>query len=748
MHRIGRLIAVVIGMAALSANPAEAKRVALVVGINAYDNLKSDQQLRKAVNDARAISAALKDVGFQVVQAEDATRNEFLRSWQRFLDSVEPGDVATIFYAGHGIELNGVNFLLPRDVPRPDDGEELMRGSAIRVGSLMERLREQNPQVAVWIIDACRDSPYAGPGMTRSVGSTRGLKREEPPKGTLVMMSAGTGQGALDALSGSDANPNSVYTRTLLPLLKQPGLEITDLAKRVRSQVETLASTIGRDQRPAFYHELSGDFFIVPPGEQAPASARPATPGLSEAALGWQSIKDSTSPELLATFIRQFDGTFYAGLAQARLNELKKNSAAPSVLAMAPAAPAPSAIAPTPPPLKQAAPLPAKPPSTMESAQAWLEVKETKDVAALERFLSRHGESIYGDMARARIQSAKQPQGAPPPRAPAVSATAATPPPAISESEQAWNFVSDSTEPELFEGFLQMYGSSDYAPLARAKIADMKKDTKRLQVAVAPAQRPAVPDPEPKPQDVFKDCAKCPDMVVVPAGMFTMGSPEGEPGRASNEGPQRAISIGKPFAVGRFAVTFDEWDACVAGGGCNGYKPADVGGRRGRYPVINVSWNDAKAYVAWLAKTTGKSYRLLSESEREYIARGGTATPFWFGATITTRQANYNGSTAYAAGERGEFRQRTMPVDFFAANPFGLYQVHGNVYEWTEDCWRASLAGVPADGSARTQAECGARALRGGSLTDIPNALRSAARSGFAPDNRSEQIGFRVARSL
>ena len=271
MPRLGFFIAL-IALSALWVSAADAKRVALVVGINAYDNLNAEQQLRKAVNDSRAIAATLKDVGFQVIAAEDATRTSFLRSWQRFLDTVKPGDVTAVFFAGHGIELNGTNFLLPRDVPRPDDGEEVMRGSAIRVGSLMERLREQGPQVAVWIIDACRDNPYAGRG-TRSVGSTRGLKREEPPKGTLVMMSAGTGQGALDALSPTDNNPNSVYTRTLLPLLKEPGLEVTDLAKRVRSQVETLASSIQFDQRPAFYHELSGDFYLSE-SRAAPAVAR------------------------------------------------------------------------------------------------------------------------------------------------------------------------------------------------------------------------------------------------------------------------------------------------------------------------------------------------------------------------------------------------------------------------------------------------------------------------------------------
>lgn len=706
MLRLARLLTILLGLAALSAGPADAKRVAFVVGINAYNNLKPDQQLRKAVNDARAIGAALNDVGFQVIQAEDATRNEFLRTWQRFLNSVEPGDVATIFFAGHGIELNGVNFLLPRDVPRPDDGEELMRGTAIRVSALMERLREQNPQVAVWIIDACRDSPYAGPGVTRSVGSTRGLKREEPPKGTLVMMSAGTGQGALDALSLSDASPNSVYTRTLLPLLKQPGLEITDLAKRVRTQVEMLASTIGRDQRPAFYHELSGDFFLVAPTRETSSSpAASSVTGLSEAALGWSSVKDVTNPELLEAFIRQFNGTFYAGLAQAKLTELRKSQtlAAPPLIAMA-SDPAAAIAGPDSLSRTQSAPGPnRRPSSAMEAAQAWLAVKDSTDPQLLDAFLQRHGDSIYAAQARNRIADLRDESNS--------SKMAAIVPQRPAAAKSATPAVG-------------IFPQTRSAPLSASQERALK------------------------PKDAFEECANCPEMVVVPAGSFTIGSPENEPGRAGNEGPQHTVSIAKAFAVGKFAVSFADWEACLAAGGCNGYKPADQAGRRGRHPVINVSWNDAKAYLEWLSKTTGKPYRLLSEAEREYVARAGSTTPFWFGATISSKQANYNGTIADAMGEKGEFRQRTLPVDFFAANPFGLHQVHGNVYEWTEDCWRPSYAGAPSDGSARTQAECGARTIRGGSLADAANALRSAARSGYAPDNRSERIGFRVARSL
>ena len=178
--------------------------------------------------------------------------------------------------------------------------------------------------------------------------------------------------------------------------------------------------------------------------------------------------------------------------------------------------------------------------------------------------------------------------------------------------------------------------------------------------------------------------------------------------------------------------------------------------------MIGVSWDDAKAYVAWLAKKTGKSYRLLSEAEREYIARAGTTTPFWWGNSISTSQANYNGNYTYGDGVPGEYRQRTMPVDSFASNLWGLYQVHGNVYEWTEDCYHDSYNGAPADGSAWTGGDCDTygngvrRVVRGGSWNSNPRGLRSAFRNGhyFAIDNpatilvRANNFSFRVARTL
>lgn len=250
------------------------------------------------------------------------------------------------------------------------------------------------------------------------------------------------------------------------------------------------------------------------------------------------------------------------------------------------------------------------------------------------------------------------------------------------------------------------------------------------------------------PGEVFRECDKCPEMVVVPAGSFMMGSPSNEAGRYDNENPQHSVTISRPFAVGRFAVTFEEWDACVADGGCNGYEPKDEGWGRGRQPVINVSWDDAKAYVAWLSRKTGMTYRLLTEAEREYAARAKAATPFWWGTSIATSQANYDGRGIYGSGAKGEYRQKTVAVDSFQPNPWGLYQVHGNVWEWVWDCYHGSYAGAPTDGSAWASGDCGSRVVRGGSWNSDPRFLRAALRYWYPSDYRISFLGFRLARTL
>ena len=246
----------------------------------------------------------------------------------------------------------------------------------------------------------------------------------------------------------------------------------------------------------------------------------------------------------------------------------------------------------------------------------------------------------------------------------------------------------------------------------------------------------------------FRDCDECPELVVVPAGSFKMGSPESEAERSDSEGPVHRVRIERPFAVGVYEVTFAEWDACVSGGGCGGYRPSDRGWGRGNRPVINVSWEDAREYVDWLSKKTGEEYRLLSESEWEYVARGGTKTPFHTGETISTGQANYNGNFTYGSGRKGRYRGRTVAVGSFDANGYGLHDVHGNVWEWVEDCWNGSYRRAPADGSAWEFGDCSRRVLRGGSWSLKPGLLRSAYRGWLGTGLRLINAGFRVARTL
>jgi formylglycine-generating enzyme required for sulfatase activity len=244
-----------------------------------------------------------------------------------------------------------------------------------------------------------------------------------------------------------------------------------------------------------------------------------------------------------------------------------------------------------------------------------------------------------------------------------------------------------------------------------------------------------------KPKDVFQECAKdCPEMIVVPAGEFMMGSPATEKDREDSEGPQHKVVIATPFAVSKFEVTFADWDACVSVGGCP--QASDSGFGRGSRPVINVTWDDAQQYVAWFSEMTGQRYRLLSEAEWEYATRAGTTTAYWWGNEIGTGNANCVG-----CGSKWD-KQQTSPVGSFQPNRFGLYDMAGNVWQWLQDCYHDNYTDAPKDGSVWRIGTCNYRVVRAGSWIDKLVYLRSAGRSWFGPDNRVNNLGFRVARTL
>ena len=255
--------------------------------------------------------------------------------------------------------------------------------------------------------------------------------------------------------------------------------------------------------------------------------------------------------------------------------------------------------------------------------------------------------------------------------------------------------------------------------------------------------------------DEFQDCQSCPVMVVIPPGEFIMGSPSNEEGLYDTEGPQHEVTLPRNFAVGKYEVTRGEYAQFANdtgrgdGGGCNyftgdGWKlDTSKSWRSPGFsqndddPVACVNWDDAQAYVSWLARKTSKSYRLLSEAEWEYAARAGTTTAYYFGNSISSSQANHNQNEG-----------KTVSVGSYAANAFGLHDMHGNVWEWAEDCWNGSYSGAPSDGSAWMRGDCDGHVLRGGSWLNYPQDLRSAYRVRITTGYRYNNVGFRVARTL
>ncbi len=241
----------------------------------------------------------------------------------------------------------------------------------------------------------------------------------------------------------------------------------------------------------------------------------------------------------------------------------------------------------------------------------------------------------------------------------------------------------------------------------------------------------------------FHECTRCPEMIVVPAGRFVMGSPPDEKGRYDDEGPPRNVVIASNFAVSKFAITFDEWKACADARQCDNTWDQGWGG--GQRPVINVNWYQVNQYVNWLSKRIGEPgvYRLLSEAEFEYAARAGTNTAYSWGDSVGKGHANCDG-----CGSQWDYRQ-SAPVGSFPPNAFGLYDMHGNVFQWVGDCYHSNYIGAPADGSPwTTSCEQDYRVRRGGSWYTEPRNIRSARRDKSVPGDRDNDLGFRVARTF
>jgi formylglycine-generating enzyme required for sulfatase activity/uncharacterized caspase-like protein len=676
--RIARIIAVAGLMLIGAIVPAHAeKRVALVVGNAAY---VSADKLANPVKDARSMRDVLTALRFDVIYGEDLDLKGLRRAIGRFAGRAEGADVAIVYFAGHGATFGDTPYVVPIDAEFSSVDE--VAYELVPVETLIGELRRAKG-VRIAILDACRDNAAERELKRRTAAArggemTRGLGPMKSPSGLIIAYATQYLSTASDDVGGADAGGlfslsksstrHSPFTAALLNNIATPGLDVTEMFRRVGREVD---ATTGGRQRPEISISMYEQYALVPVG------AGPATAPLGESQPGAAALPDAT-PGVAAAVAAPAASSLPAESKPAHTSPTRPAASLPDATPVASAAASAPVASSLPAPPQPVQPVPIPPDAGTKESAAHVPAPGP----------------------------AKSPSG---------QQTAAVAPPVTPNAPDA-----DPCSGPVTASF----ASRCTAPLTAAQERGLK------------------------PQDAFRECDKCPEMVMVPAGRFDMGAPKEEENATFSEVPQHRVALAQALAAGRFAVTFDEWDACVAAGGCNGYRPDDKGWGRGRQAVINVAWSDAKAYVAWLSARTGKTYRLLSEAEREYVTRAGTTTPFWWGSSISTKQANYNGDYVYGrSGAKGEFRQRTLPVDSFRPNPWGFYQVHGNVFEWTEDCAH-TYSSAPSDGAAWTPAGCRSRVVRGGSWYSNPTDLRATYRQSRSSSTRSNDVGFRVGRTL
>ena len=667
-QRLTVLLAALAGLLVILAAPVlSAERVALVVGNSAYSETTA---LRNPVNDATAMAAALRRLGFEVIEGMDLDREGFFDKIDAFDEAVRTATMALFFYAGHGLQVGGRNYLGPVDMKL--EKRQDLRRRAIELAAVLEVMRSETNLV---ILDACRNNPLAGDlerslRLDRNMLASRGLARVKSTGEMLIAYATAPGNVAADG--DGDHSP---YTEALLAHIEKPGLSVNDLFTQVTNSV--LARTDSK-QTPWTNSSLSKVVSLVPSvSPEPPVVVIPPSPSdrlsaehLAAERVFWESVKDSTNAADLQAYLDQYPGGTYEVLARNRL----QGGAAPVV-----------------------------PEETAKSMEATLGlgIPERRLIQlglAAEGFDPGDADGLFGGKTRGAIGGWQSSRG------------------------------EEATEHLDVESAKLLMSSG-------RKRQAQEQEAARGRRAMEPGRR-------------FRDCDACPELVVVPLGSFMMGSPAGEEKRDDDEGPQHRVTIAEPFAVGVHEVTRGEfarfvretnrstgnscrvWDSnegtWVKRSGLNWRNPGFE--QTDGHPVVCVNWDDAQSYVGWLSRETGEGYRLLSESEWEYVARAGTTGPFHTGATISPAQANYDGDYTYGSGRKGVYRERTVSVGSFSPNAFGLHDVHGNALEWVQDCWNKKYDGAPRDGGAWERGDCSRRVARGGSWFNGPRFLRSADR--------------------
>jgi formylglycine-generating enzyme required for sulfatase activity len=695
------------------------RRVALVIGNANYK--PSGISLSNPRNDAQDIAAVLAAIGFEVVTAIDTSKRDMDFVLQRFARLATNADAALFFYAGHAMQFQGHNFLMPIDAELED--EISVRYQMVDLADVQGALDQANG-VKIIILDACRNNPLANRlkqtiAASRSVAATRGLARIDKTEGMVVAYAT-----APDDVAKDGDGRNSPFTAALLKRLQEPGLEIGMMFRRVASDVN--AQTGGR-QRPETYISLLSDYYLN-----------------QSDSIAWDRIKDQDDVTALRDFVSKYPSSPRANFARSRLEALERFAKEREDLSRR-----------------------AREDEQRKAAEAEAQRLAREAAGRRETEERLHAEQLASQRRREEEQKRQETV-----RLEAARQEAQRKQPVEQKGQEA---LREQEEERKRIAALRLREEQERREALRQQ--SQTNPPSSQQAARPPA--PVTDLSEPKPWEVVRDCPHCPELVVVSAGEFVMGSSKEDIDNglgATNEGPQHRVFIKHPVAVGRFEVTRGQFETFVHASGYKigdrcytlenntpreradrsfrnpGYAQSDV------HPAVCVNWRDAKAYVEWLSQSTGKTYRLLSEAEWEYVARAGSSLPYGFDkdATEVCKFANGADQSAklamlpadYAYMHCTDSYPYTAPVGSFKANAMGLFDLLGNVWEWTEDCFYDDYLIAPSDGSARAGAGCQARAVRGGSWFSTGKSLRPTVRAKATDSARYDDVGFRVARVL
>jgi formylglycine-generating enzyme required for sulfatase activity len=744
-------------LAVLISLPLQAKRVALVMG---NDNYTSVSKLQKAGNDATAMARELKNAGFTVQLHKDLNYRGMVRAVEAFTNNITGGDEVVVFFAGHGVQIRNGSYLLPTDIEANSESE--VEKTAYELLALTDKISEAKPAFSLVMVDACRDNPLKSKG--RNIGNARGLSAIEPPKGQMVVYSASRGQQALDRLSDKDPNPNGVFTREFITQMQKPGVRIEDIMRSVQDSVETLARSVNHEQRPAVYNEARGNFYFFGPTtvQVIPAQQKPDTNAI-ELAL-WESVKNATTAVEIQAYLNRFPNGFFSEVARVRIDVFGRASAeritSENTLRLAEKARTKE---------QQRLALEAQNKEKARLAQlaeqkeqerilADQRAKEQERVAALNA--QKLADERAKDEAERKVAMERAAQELAKQRDAEQAKLLANEKASMDEIKRLAEekTIKDAVErisltTTAIERAQRLAAQSEAEKLANKPPANLTPtETSEAQISQSEFDRVIEEarlellqsrlETEKSVQDFlnrntpgssFKDCETCPEMVVISAGSFQMGSSVSwfsSKKPPENEQPSRNVSL-KGFAIGKFEVTQKQWRELM------GNDPSKFKGDE--LPVEQVSWEDVQIFLGKLSSKTGKVYRLPSESEWEYSALAGDQAEYPSGDTISglNRLAWYK-----------EISDTTEVVGTKASNKFGLFDMYGNVEEWTSDCSNQNYVKAPTDGSPWLEGLCSFRVVRGGAWSHSVKYLRSKSRHQAHQRSKEDNLGFRVVREL